>query len=351
MKLGDLVDFDLTTGGKNGMQYIQDLHEGERVKEIYLCKKIVNAVTKNGKSYQTVTLQDKTGTVDGKVWEPDSPGIEDFEENDYIWITGEVTVFNNSNQVNIRQLKKAAEGEYDPKEYVPASERGAEDMYGELLALIDTVKAPYMKKLLSHFFIEDEEFKKAFSFHSAAKSVHHGFVGGLLEHTLSVANVCDFFAKNYTFLDRDLLLTAAICHDIGKVRELSPYPKNDYTDEGQLLGHIMIGSWMLRDAMQEIPDFPEIKKNELLHCILSHHGELIFGSPKKPALAEAIALSFADNVDAKMETMREALYQGNSTSLKWLGFNRYIDSNIRRTAPEELEAKDGSEKLDMLFEG
>ena len=329
MKLGDLVEFDLPMGGSLGMQYIQDLHEGDRIKEVYLCKKVANALTKNGKAYQNVTLQDKTGTVDAKVWEPDSPGIEEFEENDYIWVTGAVTVFNNNNQVNIRQARKASPGEYDPKEYVPASERSPEEMYGELLSLIDTIKVSYMKKLLSKFFCEDEEFKQAFMFHSAAKSVHHGFVGGLLEHTLSVTRVCDFFSQNYPFLDRDLLLTAAICHDIGKVKELSPYLKNDYTDEGQLLGHIMIG------AIKEIDGFPEIKENELLHCILSHHGELTFGSPKKPALAEAIALSFADNVDAKMETMREALYQGKSTSLKWQGFNRYIDSNIRRTAPDD----------------
>lgn len=317
------------------MQYIEDLKEGDRIKEVYLCKKVVNALTKAGKSYQTVTLQDKTGSVDGKVWEPGSPGIGEFEEGDYIWVTGDVTIFNNNNQVNIRQLSKASEDEYDPREYVPASEKNTDEMYAEILALIQTIRAPYMRRLLECFFVEDEQFKTQFTFHSAAKSVHHGFVGGLLEHTLSVANVCDFFTKNYPFLDRDLLLTAAICHDIGKIKELSPYPKNDYTDEGQLLGHIMIGACMIRDAIEGIEGFPEVKKNELLHCILSHHGELEFGSPKKPALVEAIALSFADNVDAKMETMREALFAGKTVSYKWQGFNRYIDSNIRRTAPEE----------------
>ena len=133
-------------------------------------------------------------------------------------------------------------------------------------------------------------------------------------------------------------MTAAICHDIGKVHELSPFPKNDYTDEGQLLGHIMIGASMVRDAIKDISDFPEVKANELLHCILSHHGELEFGSPKKPALTEALALSFADNTDAKMETMREALYQNpGNTSLKWQGFNRYLDSNIRRTSIASTE--------------
>ena len=161
-------------------------------------------------------------------------------------------------------------------------------------------------------------------------------MGGLLEHTLSVATICDFYANHYGYLDRDLLLTAAICHDIGKISELSPYPENDYTDEGQLLGHIVIGATMVRDAIRQIPDFPQVKANELVHCILAHHGELEFGSPKKPALAEAIALSFADNTDAKMETMKEALAQGPTTGLEWQGFNRFVESNIRRTSPEEV---------------
>ncbi len=280
-----------------------------------------------------VSLQDKSGMVDAKIWDPDSPGIGDFEEMDYVWVIGEVVIFNDKNQLNIRQLRRATEGEYDTADYMPTSRRPIEEMLSALHGYIDTVDTPYMKKLLIHFFVDDAEFCSSFCNHSAAKSVHHGFIGGLLEHTLAVTGLCDYLSKNYTFLDRDLLMTAAICHDIGKVRELSPFPKNDYTDEGQLLGHIMIGASMVRDAIKEISDFPEVKANELLHCMLSHHGELEFGSPKKPALAEALALSFADNTDAKMETIREALYQNpGNNSLKWQGFNRYIDSNIRRTS-------------------
>nr|MCR4999455.1 HD domain-containing protein [Lachnospiraceae bacterium] len=285
------------------MRYISELSEGQQVKEIYLAKKIIPAQTKAGKPYWTVVLQDKTGTVDGKIWDPSSAGIGEFDALDYIWVVGEVTVFNSTNQLNIRQVRKANEGEYVESDYLPCSKRPIEEMYGELTAIIESIKAPYMKKLLSHFFLEDAGFKKRFCFQSAAKSVHHGFVGGLLEHTLSVATICDFYAKHYNYLDRDLLLTAAICHDIGKVSELSPYPENDYTDEGQLLGHIVIGAEMVRDVIRQIPEFPQVKANELVHCILAHHGELEFGSPKKPALAEAIALSFADNTDAKMETM------------------------------------------------
>ena len=318
------------------MQYINTMKEGMKLKDVYLVKKLVHAQTKTGKEYWNITLQDKTGCVDAKVWDPDSPGIDEFEAKDFIWVTGEVTVFNNANQVNIRQARKADEGSFDPADYVPCSEKNIEEMYTELKGLIDSVKAPYMKKLLDHFFADDD-FKKRFCYHSAARNVHHGFVGGLLEHTLSVAKVCDFFSKNYPFLDRDLLLTAAICHDIGKLEELSPYPDNDYTDEGQLIGHIVIGAQMISEAIKGIDDFPQVKANELVHCILAHHGELEFGSPKKPALAEAIALSFADNTDAKLETMKEALGANAMKGVEWQGFNKYLDSNIRRTSPSTDE--------------
>ena len=156
----------------------------------------------------------------------------------------------------------------------------------------------YLRKLAAGYF-HDPEFMKAFSFHSAAKSVHHGFVGGLLEHTLSVVKMCDYFSKQYPALNRDLLLTAAMFHDIGKTKELSAFPENDYTDDGQLLGHIIIGSQMVKERIDTMPGFPKKLESELIHCILAHHGELEYGSPKKPALIEAMALNLADNADAK----------------------------------------------------
>ena len=317
------------------MTFIETLKEGQQVQSIYLAKHIQNAMTKTGKPYQTVTLQDKTGAIDGKIWDLSSMGIDDFDELDYIAIAAEVTSFNGALQLNIKRVRKAQEGEYIPSDYLPTSDRDIEEMYSELLGIIDTVKAPYMKELLYSYFKNDAEFKKVFCFSSAAKSVHHGYVGGLLEHTLSVANVCDFFSKNYPHLDRDLLVSAAILHDIGKTREISPYPENDYTDEGQLLGHIMIGANMVAERIKSIPDFPKTKAMELQHCILAHHGELEFGSPKKPAIVEAIALSFADNVDAKMETFKEAMSTVPANNLEWQGFNRFLDSNIRRTSAEK----------------
>ena len=316
------------------MKYIAQLTAGERINEIYLCRKKPPALTKAGKPYESLMLQDKTGTLDAKIWDPGSLGIDDFDELDYIAVTGDVTSFQGAYQLNIKRLRKAQQGEYLPEDYLPCSDKDVDLMYEELLGFIQSVRAPYLRQLLESFFVQEEGFAKNFKFHSAAKSVHHGFVGGLLEHTLGVTKNCDYFAQAYPMLDRDLLITAAIFHDIGKLSELSAFPRNDYTDEGQLLGHIMIGAQMVSDRIRTIAGFPETKARELLHCILSHHGELEFGSPKKPALMEALALSFADNVDAKLETMKEALSGAGPANLQWQGYNRMLESNIRRASPE-----------------
>lgn len=313
------------------MKFIETLREGERINEIYLCKSKQAALTKSGKPYDNVLLQDKTGTLDAKIWDPGSVGIDEFDALDYIAVTGDVTSFQGNLQLSIKRVRKVGEGEYEPENYLPVSDKDIDEMYQEMMGYIASVKNPYLSRLL-HMFFDDAAFAKAFKFHSAAKSVHHGFVGGLLEHTVSVTRNCNYFAQNYPFLNRDLLLTAAMFHDIGKLKELSTFPANDYTDAGQLLGHIMIGAEWIGEKILEIDGFPEVLANELKHCILAHHGELEYGSPKKPALVEALALSFADNLDAKMETVREVLAGVPENNLQWQGFNRLLDTNIRRTS-------------------
>ena len=282
------------------MKYIETLREGEKLGDIYLCKSRQSALTKSGKSYENVILQDKTGTLDAKIWDPGSPGIGDFDALDYVYVVGDVTSFQGSLQLSIKRATRAEEGEYDPADYLPMSRKDIDEMYEELLKYMRKVKNPYLLKLAESFFVENEAFIRLFKKHSAAKSVHHGFVGGLLEHTLSVVKLCDFYADQYDFLNRDLLITAAMFHDIGKTKELSAFPANDYTDDGQLLGHIVIGVELVGLGIRRIPDFPKRLASELKHCIVAHHGELEYGSPKKPALAEAAALNFADNTDGDL---------------------------------------------------
>lgn len=315
------------------MKYIKDLNDGDRVADIYMCKQRTAAVTKNGKNYLSLILQDKTGVIDAKVWDPSSPGIAEFDAMDYVEVMGDVSLFNGSLQMSVKRVRLCREGEYNPADFLPTSTRDIEEMYQELIKLINRTQNEHLKALLESFFVKDERFIKAFKFSSAAKSVHHGFVGGLLEHTLSVATLCECFTKQYPILKRDLLVTAAICHDIGKVRELDAFPVNDYSDEGNLLGHIVMGSEMVGERVKDIPGFPRILENELKHCILAHHGELEYGSPKKPALVEAIALNFADNIDAKMETFKELME--STASQDWIGFQRTLDTNVRMTKMPE----------------
>lgn len=312
------------------MKYIKDFFEGARITGIYLCKQKQAAVTKNGKPYENVILQDKTGTIDGKIWDPHSQGIDDFDNLDYIEIMGDVSCFAGALQISIKRVRKAQEGEYVPADYLPVSKKNIEEMYQELTKYIQSVKNPYLSQLLKMYYVDNESFIKRFKFSSAAKSVHHGFVGGLLEHTLSVTKLCQYYTQAYPILNRDLLITAAIFHDIGKTQELSAFPMNDYTDDGQLLGHIMIGAEMIHDAVRTIPGFPAKLESELKHCILAHHGELEYGSPKKPALVEAVALNMADNTDAKMETFAE-IFDAAGDQHDWLGYNRLFESNIRKT--------------------
>ena len=311
------------------MKYIESFKEGLHTSDIYLCKNKQIALTKSGKEYGNLLLQDKTGTIDGKIWDLHSPGVGSFETLDYVQVEADVTLFQGSYQLNIKRIRKAEAGEYEEADYLPVSKKNIDKMYQELLGIGRSIKNPYLSQLVLAFF-GNAKFARMFSFHSAAKSVHHGFVGGLLEHTLSVTKMCSYYASCYPQLNRDLLLTAAMFHDIGKLKELSVFPENDYTDDGQLLGHIIIGTEMLGDKIKTISGFPPKLALELKHCILAHHGELEYGSPKKPALLEALALNFADNPDAQLETMIEALNAGGDNP-GWLGYNRLLETNIRKT--------------------
>lgn len=312
------------------MRYINELRDGEMVSETYLCKQKQTLKTKAGKNYYSLLLQDKSGTLDAKIWEL-SQGIDHFEAMEYIRVDGQIVSFQGTLQLNVKRVRRSQEGEYDPTDFVPTTTKNVNTMFSELLKFIGSITDGYLRKLTESFFIEDKKFADNFKKHSAAKSVHHSFSGGLLEHTLGVVKLCDFYADNYPVINRDLLITAAIFHDIGKMEELSTFPENDYTDDGQLLGHIYMGTEIIGARIRTIPSFPPQLASQLKHCILAHHGELEYGSPKKPAIIEALALNFADNTDAKLQTMTEIL-NGGEEKATWLGLNRLFETNIRRTS-------------------
>ena len=310
------------------MRYIKDIKDGYAIQDVYLCKTKNSATTKNGKEYLNVILGDKTGNVDCKIWNADSAGISDFEPMDYVFVNGEAKTFNGNLQIDIRQIRKADESEYNLEDFIPTSKQDVEVMFDSILKCVSMVENNYLHALLEEFFVNDQDFIARFKKSSAAKSIHHNFAGGLVEHTLGVARLCSYYCKQYPVLNKDLLLTAALCHDIGKIYEYSPFPENDYTDEGNLLGHIVMGIEMVGKKIDSIPDFPKGLANELKHCIAAHHGKLEFGSPKRPGIIEAVALSYADDTDAKMQSFIQFIEDANTYD--W-SYSKAFDGSIRMT--------------------
>ncbi len=311
------------------MRYINELREGENVVGHYLCKSKQTLKSRAGKSYYSLKLQDKTGLLDGKVWDLNNE-IKSFEENDFIKIDGTVIIYNNEPQINIRRIRKSQEGEYDPMDYIPSTEKDTNEMCKKLLGYIDTIDNKYIKKLLDEIFNKNKTVADNLKKHSAARTLHHGYLGGLLEHTLSVTEICDFMSNRYKRVDRDILICSAMLHDIGKIYELSQFPINEYTDDGQLLGHIFIGAEMVHDAAAKIEGFPAELESIIKHCILAHHGEFEYGSPELPKTIEAFILHCADNMDAKVKAIEEAI-DGDSTQGRWVGYNKMMQRNIRKT--------------------
>ncbi|MCL2386329.1 MAG: HD domain-containing protein [Defluviitaleaceae bacterium] len=310
------------------MRYIKELRENERVIEHYLCRKKESRESRNGKSFLSLKLQDKTGTIDAKVWEITND-IQQFEENEIVKIDGVVGSYQNELQLKVTKLRRSREGEYLEAEYVPASEKDIGDMFTKISNLIKAVSNSHIKALLENIFIKDETRAKLFKSHSAAMHMHHSYMGGLLEHTLSVAEICMFLGARYKYVNMDILLAGALLHDIGKIHELSPLPQNEYTDDGQMLGHIIIGVEMVGVEIAKIPDFPHELASLIKHCIVSHHGEYEFGSPKIPAIPEAMLIHFADNIDAKLTTFAE-IYDKDTSAGLWTTYQKSLGRYIRK---------------------
>ena len=318
------------------MKYIEEFKEDDRIVEHYLCKQRQSMKSKSGKTYLSLKLADKTGVIDAKVWDLTND-IQSFEENDFIKVDGIVTSFQNDLQLKVTKIRKSQEGEYQPMDYIPCTDKDIESLYEQLTDVIASVTDKYIRELLEIIVIRNEYIKDAVKTHSAAKANHHSYMGGLLEHTLSVVAICEFLAPRYKSVNRDILLAGAILHDIAKVYELSAFPGNDYTDEGQLLGHLVMGAELVAKASEEIPNFPPKLASLLKHCVLAHHGEYEYGSPKLPQTIEAFILYVADNADAKITMFEEALQAGNPQNL-WAGYSKIFGRNIRKST--YLDSKD-----------
>ncbi|MCL1788018.1 MAG: HD domain-containing protein [Defluviitaleaceae bacterium] len=310
------------------MKFITELKDNDHVLGHYLCKFKQSLKTRTGKTYYSLKLQDKTGAVDAKVWELTND-IQDFNEGDMVKIDATALSYQNEIQLKVHKLRRSQEGEYVLSDYIPTTEKNVDEMYAQLVAMVESVENTYIRTLLENILIKDKDRAAALKSHSAAKAMHHGYMGGLLEHILSVAQICDFMSGRYKYINRDLLLAGAFLHDIGKIYELSPMPQNEYTDDGQMLGHIIIGVEMVVVETLKIPDFPHDIASLIKHLIISHHGEYEFGSPKLPSTSEAILLHYADNMDAKLKTIEEVLDKDTTPGL-WTGYNKALARYLRK---------------------
>ncbi len=286
--------------------YIDDLmgfDEGKSFDSFFLVLAKQQRTTKQNKPYLSLTLGDKKGQIEGRVWElGDARIAKDFDRGDIVKVRGCVSRYDDRAQVKVDQLRKALDGEADKMDMLPATTCDVAALWSALLAVVASVTNPDLKRLLEAL-VDDPAIAEAYRAAPAARGLHHAWLGGLLEHVVSLLGLADRVASHYPMLDRDLLVTGVILHDIGKIRELSWDTGFDYTVEGVLLGHIQMGVDLAEKTIAGLPGFPDRLRTLVLHMILSHHGKLEFGSPKLPMIPEALVLNFVDDLDAKMQAM------------------------------------------------
>lgn len=286
--------------------YVTDLaafDEGKLFDSFFLVLNKQQRTTKSNKPYLNLTLGDKTGQIEGRVWEPGDPRIaKDFDRGDIVKVRGSASRFDDRMQVKVDQLRKALPLESDKADMLPATQYDVAALWSRLEASVESVTNPDLKRLLAAL-LADPAIAQAYREAPAARQLHHAWLGGLLEHVVSLLNLADKVAAHYPLLDRDLLIAGVILHDIGKIRELTWGAGFDYSVEGVLLGHIQIGVDLVEKTIAALPGFPDRLRTLLLHMILSHHGKLEFGSPKLPMIPEALALNFVDDFDAKMQAI------------------------------------------------
>ena len=304
--------------------FINQLSKGQTVESIFLVKEKVLTKTKAGLPYLSIRLADRTGELEGRIWDNALDFASLFERDDFIKVRAEVDEFQGMLQLRISRLKKCAENEVQLEDFLPKTLKGVESMFTELKTIASRVRQPFLQKLLAAFF-QDEQWAQKFKMAPAAKAVHHVFLGGLLEHTLSLVQLVLLISPRYPGIDQDLLLTGTIFHDMGKISELSFERTFDYTDRGRLLGHIILTVEMVDEKIRTIPDFPQNLALLLKHLILSHHGEYEFGSPKLPMTLEAVLLHHIDDMDAKVNAVMAWIEKEKSSPSRWTSYYKLLD--------------------------
>ncbi len=318
--------------------YVQDIKTGDKINEVFLAAEKNLAFSQKGAPYLNLRLRDRTGEVDGKIWENALAWDKAFKKGDLICIQARALSFKNAIQLSIIELRKVEDGEVELADYFPVAKGDIAAMFAGILGYVGQIKTPCLAALLNAFF-GDEKIAALFRRAPAAKGFHHVYIGGLLEHTLSVVRLLDQAAGHYQGVNRDLLITGGILHDIGKIYEFSYDRIVEYSDPGRLVGHIVMGVEMVDAKIATIPEFPEQTAMELRHLILSHHGVLEYGSPKRPKTLEALIVHYMDDLDAKVNAFQEYIRDARSEESDWTPYHRLFDRYIYKgRAPRDEEA-------------
>ncbi|HCO69240.1 3'-5' exoribonuclease YhaM family protein [Mesotoga sp.] len=341
MKLRDIIgneilnqiNADQDKTNKDGFPFVSDLRPGSSVLSVFKVHSKRIQETRDGKKFLLLTLSDKTGAIRAIDWFNAEQNDSALEQGTVVRVSARVVVYEDRQQLNLDSegIQVLEIGQYDPERFMAVTTKDIPQMYDDLLSLINNISDQHIRTLLKEIFENDKKFIEKFIISPAASKVHHAYKGGLLEHTMSVAELCAFFAMKYNeSVDKDLLIAGALLHDVGKVYEYSVTSSGiDRTNDGELVGHIVMGVEMIGRAISRIQGFPRYLQTEIKHLLLSHHGEMEWGSPVIPKTTEAIVLHMADDLDSKVAQFREIEEREfNGSTSSWSNYDRFLNRRV-----------------------
>jgi 3'-5' exoribonuclease len=329
--------------------FVSDLGEGSRIDDVFLVNSKSLAESRNGSMYIRLQLSDRSGVIDAFKWDASEDIYERLSSDEFVQVRGAVRSYNGKLQIDVDTFRSCS-CKVDPADFLPRCERDIDEMLAEMREVMGSVRHPQLKAILDYFF-KNQEFLTKFATAPAALKIHHAYIGGLLEHSLCVSQMCQDVAARYKELDHDILITGALIHDIGKVEEFSWDAAIKYSDSGHFLGHIVAGTMMLDKAINAIPGFDPMLKLIMEHMVVSHHGQKEWGSPKRPKSLESIVLHFVEDMDAKINTVKQALGKTAKDSGHWTERNWVFDRPLFRGLPQgNGAAPPFSGTLDSLLE-
>jgi 3'-5' exoribonuclease len=308
-------------------QFVEELKAGQAVKEKFILSKKILKEKKDGGFFSLAEFSDRTGTIEGIAWDNASDEVQAIPTGEFVYVSGNVNEYNDRLQIVVQAINRLSDDEINSEDFLPGPDEDINAVMTEITEAVKHVQNPNLRKLLDLFF-GDMFFISLFRQAPAAKRAHHAHLGGLAIHTRTVVKQVSLIQETYSFVNKDLLVTGALLHDVGKIHEYTYHKKIDISTRGRLVGHIVIGYDMVKEKIDKIPHFPEDLKLKVLHMILSHHGELEYGSPKLPSFPEAIILHFIDNLDSKVEMMNDAIRRNRGIEKEWSDYHPFLEREI-----------------------